>query len=77
MTDAVMESLVQIADDCRAPDLVVRVISEYREMPGLRLTAAQAQRLWNLDRARCDAVLGTLTDACVLRRMPDGSFVLA
>jgi hypothetical protein len=31
-------------------DALRRVKGEYLEMPGLRLTPAQAQRLWGLDR---------------------------
>jgi hypothetical protein len=32
-------------------------------MPGLRLTRAQARRLWAVDEASCDAILGALIDA--------------
>ena len=52
-----------------------RVRGEYIEMPGLRLTSAQAQRLWGLDRAACDALLGALVDAKFLFRTRDGAFV--
>ena len=52
-----------------------RVQGEYIEMPGLRLTTAQAQRLWGLDRAACDALLGALVDAKFLFRTRDGAFV--
>lgn len=52
-----------------------RVKGEYLEMPGLRLTIAQAQRLWGLDRAVCDALLGSLVDAKFLFRTRDGAFV--
>ncbi len=62
--------------DCDLSDVAVRVHAEYREMPGLRLTAGQAQRLWNLDRERCEAVLRVLIDAGVLKRTADGSFIL-
>jgi len=48
---------------------------EYIEMPGLRLTTAQAQRLWGLDRASCDALLGALVDAKFLSKTRDGAFV--
>jgi hypothetical protein len=41
-------------------DLLRRVRAEYLEMPGLRLTAQQAQCLFGLDAESCDAVLGTL-----------------
>ena len=44
-------------------------------MPGLRLTTAQAQRLWGLDRAACDTLLGALVDAKFLFRTRDGAFV--
>jgi hypothetical protein len=56
-------------------DVLRRVQGEYIEMPGLRLTSAQAQRLWGLDRAACDALLGALVDAKFLFRTRDGAFV--
>ncbi len=56
-------------------DVLRRVQGEYIEMPGLRLTPAQAQRLWNLDRAACDALLGALVDAKFLFGTRDGGFV--
>jgi hypothetical protein len=56
-------------------DALRRVQGEYIEMPGLRLTTAQAQRLWGLDRAACDALLGALVDAKFLLRTRDGAFV--
>jgi hypothetical protein len=52
-----------------------RVRGEYIEMPGLRLTTAQAQRLWGLDRASCDALLRALVDSKFLLRTRDGAFV--
>lgn len=55
-------------------DVLRRVQGEYLEMPGLRLTAAQAQRLWGLDRAACDAVLDALVDAKFLFCSRDGAF---
>jgi hypothetical protein len=51
-----------------------RIRGEYHEMPGLRLTIAQAQRLWGLHRAECDAVVGALVDAKFLIRNRDGTF---
>lgn len=56
-------------------DVLRRVQGEYIEMPGLRLTPAQAQRLWGLDRAACDALLDALVDAKFLFRTRDGAFV--
>lgn len=52
-----------------------RVRGEYNEMPGLRLTPAQAQRLWGLDREACTALLGALVEAKFLARTRDGAFV--
>ena len=42
--------------------MLKRVRAEYLEMPGLRLTAAQAQRLCGLERALCKMVLDALVD---------------
>ena len=55
-------------------DLVRLVRSEYLEMPGLRLTKLQAQRLWGLDAPTCDTVLKTLVSARFLRRTPTDSY---
>lgn len=51
-----------------------RILAEYREMPGLQLTLAQAARLWALDPGRCEEILRTLVDARRLRRTADGRF---
>jgi hypothetical protein len=56
-------------------DVLRRVQGEYIEMPGLRLTLPQAQRLWGLDRTACDTLLGALVDAKFLFRTRDGAFV--
>jgi hypothetical protein len=52
-----------------------RVQGEFREMPGLRLTSAQASRLWGLDAISSQALLEALVDARFLRRTPDGAFM--
>lgn len=59
----------------RIHDILERIQGEYHELPGLRLTRLQAQRLWHLDRALCDALLSALVDARFLSRAPDGTFV--
>ena len=56
-------------------DVVRRIREEFLEMPGLRLTAQQARRLWRLDETACDAVLGALVDARFLARTRDGAFI--
>jgi len=47
--------------------LLQRVHGEYMEMPGLRLTIAQACRLWNVDAATSLDVLSRLVDEQFLR----------
>ena len=54
--------------------LVARIRGEYREMPGLRLTFAQACRLWQVDAATCSVVLQTLIDEGFLIGRQDGTF---
>jgi hypothetical protein len=56
-------------------DLCRRIRGEYMEMPGLRLTATQAQRLWGLDRTACETVLSALVDVEFLIRNHGGAFV--
>jgi hypothetical protein len=56
-------------------DVLRRVKGEFLEMPGLRLTEAQARRLWGLDAASCGALLGRLVDAKFLFRTRDGAFM--
>jgi len=57
--------------------LLERIRGEFLEMPGLRLTSAQACRLWALEPRQCDDVLRSLVDGHFLRRTSDGSFVRA
>ena len=57
-------------------DVVRRIRGEFLEMPGLRLTAQQARRLWLLDERSCEAVLAALVQARFLVRTRDGAFVL-
>jgi hypothetical protein len=59
-----------------APDIVGRVRAEFIEMPGLKLTVAQAQRLWGLDRSTCEWVIEKLTEAGFLVRI-QGDAVIA
>lgn len=62
---------------CGVDAVLLRVRGEYLEMPGLRLTPAQAQRLWGLDATAAQSVIEALVDARFLRRRPDGTFVRA
>lgn len=56
-------------------DVLKRVQGEFLEMPGLRLTGAQARRLWGLDAAMCEALLGALVDSKFLFKTRDGAFM--
>ena len=55
--------------------VISRVRGEFEEMPGLRLTERQAQKLWALDAAACTTVLHTLVDHCFLTKTTGGAFV--
>jgi hypothetical protein len=57
-----------------AGDLLVLVRAEYLEMPGLRLTLEQAQRLCGVERALCQHVLDALVQANFLRVHTDGTY---
>jgi hypothetical protein len=53
-----------------------RAQAEYLEMPGLKLTAAQASRLWHLDADASATLLDSMVEAGVLYRARDGAYVL-
>jgi hypothetical protein len=46
-------------------------------MPGLRLTPAQAARLWNVDSATCQHVITALVRSAFLRWTPRGTVMRA
>lgn len=54
--------------------MLLRICGEFLEMPGLRLTGAQAQRLWGLDQQTCLELLESLVDANFLCRRRDGMY---
>jgi len=55
----------------------LRVIqAEYRELPGLKLTMPQAQRLWGLDGEVCEALFETLIASRFLCKTSAQSFIL-
>jgi hypothetical protein len=57
-------------------DRFARIESEYREMPGLKLTAAQASRFWHLNPDDSRVMLDKLVEARVLLRTAEGHYVL-
>ena len=54
--------------------MLKRVRAEYLEMPGLRLTLEQAQRLCGLERALCKVVLDALVDDTFLSVKSNGVY---
>jgi DNA-binding IclR family transcriptional regulator len=58
-------------------DLLRRIRGEYRDMPGLQLTSAQAARLLGIDPQECRVLLDHLIQHGVLRRRERGHYVLA
>lgn len=59
------------------PVLVRRVRGEFLEMPGLRLTPAQASRLWDIDRQTSESILDVLTSAGFLFKTREGAYLRA
>jgi hypothetical protein len=57
--------------------MLQRVCGEFLEMPGLRLTSQQAQRLWALDEQTCRNLLDFLVDARFLCRQGQGAYARA
>ena len=57
--------------------MIRRISGEYLEMPGLRLTAEQAQRLWGLDEQSCVEILSELVSTSFLTRTADGRYARA
>jgi hypothetical protein len=49
-------------------DLSIRARAEFREMPGMCLTTAQAARLWQLSPARAEELLSELVQSGFLVR---------
>jgi mannosyl-3-phosphoglycerate phosphatase family protein len=66
-----------LVSDMSIATLLERVRGEYLEMPGLRLTLAQAARLWSLDGTMCRRVLETLTHERFLAATAAGTYVRA
>jgi hypothetical protein len=79
-----METRLKTVDDLGTGELPAasamqqilrRIEAEYREMPGMCVTAPQAQRLWGLDSPTCAFVLRTLVNQRILRRTVRDTYV--
>jgi hypothetical protein len=67
-----------ICDRARDLQLIKQQIrSEFDYLPGLKLTFAQARRLFGLDRDCCARVLASLLEEGMLTLTPDGAYVRA
>jgi DNA-binding IclR family transcriptional regulator len=64
------------ANGNRITPLAVRVLGEFTEMPGLRLTVQQAARLLALPSTVAYDVLNELHQASVLKYSNDGAYSL-
>jgi len=53
---------------------ITRVRAEYLEMPGMRLTQRQMERLCGISPQHTDEILTRLLKEKFLRRHPDGTF---
>lgn len=60
-----------------AAPLVQRIRGDYSALPGLRLTAVQARRLWDADARQCSSVLDALVEAGFLHRTDEGLYARA
>lgn len=58
-------------------DWLPLIQAEYLEMPGLKLTRPQVQRLWALESRVCDAVLEALVAADFLKVTRQQAYVLS
>jgi DNA-binding GntR family transcriptional regulator len=54
--------------------LLSRIRSEYLEMPGMRLTLEQAQRLCGVERTLCKSALDALVESKFLSVRRDGTY---
>lgn len=66
--------LPETASSLEEPQLR-RIRGEYLEMPGLRLTRPQAQRLWGLDEQTCVKLLEQLVDLKFLVVGANGNYM--
>jgi Fic family protein len=55
--------------------MLSRICGEYLEMPGLRLTRQQAQRLWGIDEQTCTQLLTMLQESGFLQHTRDNSYI--
>ena len=57
------------------PALIERIRSEYLALPGLKLSEAQARRLWPATDDALHAAIAALIDEGFLRCLPSGTYI--
>ena len=68
---------VMLMADTPINDWLLLIRAEYLEIPDLRLTKVQVERLWGLDAVTSEALLAALVDVTFLRRTVHGAYVRA
>jgi hypothetical protein len=56
-------------------ETLVRMQTEWMEMPQLKVTRRQAQRLWRLSNETCETAFATLIRKGFLVQAPDGAYM--
>jgi len=75
--DAVEAPIAEHHHDEGITSLLRRIRSEFIEMPGLRLTPAQAARLWGMERHTSERILDGLALAGFLSKTREGAYLRA
>jgi hypothetical protein len=57
------------------PTLIDRIRREFTDLPGLKLTPAQACRLWHVNEDTCRAAMTSLIAEGFLRQTASGAFI--
>jgi hypothetical protein len=70
-----LDESVSVAHAEAAAKCGQRIRAEYLDLPGLSLTARQAQRLVDVDSETCQLVLDTMVRDMFLRRTPQAQYV--
>src|SRR5450759_2086869 len=70
----IMRTIDDVLNRLRADGAETRLRAEFLEMPGLRLTPGQVQRLCGIERTLCQLVLDSLVDARFLCVSSDGHY---
>ena len=65
-----------IRSTCSHEQILDRLRAEFREMPDMRLTLEQVQRLCGIEPSLCKLALEALVEAKFLRLRSDGAYVV-